>query len=411
MKTYGHYDVVVVGGGTAGVMAAIAAARTGAKTLLIEQFGSIGGVLSFGMGFLGASDGEGCRALGGIGGELVDRLQQQGAATRISADPLFGSVMGQDPEVTKLVLTDMALDSGVRLLLHTFVPDVLVSEADASGTARLSGIVIANKAGLQIVTASGFVDCTGDADLVARAGGRFTLGRQADARTQPASCIFRVGGVDLDQLWGYLETHPDEMSAPAGWSGQSHDIDHLRRTPGAHLEGLAALIRQARNAGDFTIQKDSMGLFTFPGQNIVGVNVTRVQGIDPTNPDDITRAEIKSRRQMMEATRFLQRYVPGFKSAFIVAAPGQIGVRESRHIEGPYVLDKGDILGGRNFDDRIGRGAYPLDIHDVGAKSGGAGGGITHFKINRSYSIPARSLEAPWTGKRLGWRSRHQCHT
>jgi hypothetical protein len=125
--------------------------------------------------------------------------------------------------------------------------------------------------------------------------------------------------------------------------------------------------------------------------------VTRVQGVNGADPDDLTRAEIESRRQMLEAIRFLRKYIPGFEAAYIVSSPTQIGVRESRHIAGAYTLDKEDILGGVDFPDRIGRGAYPLDIHDV--RPGGGvlnavvrGGGIQHWKIQRSYSIPVRAL-------------------
>lgn len=391
MKVRGSYDVVVTGGGTAGAIAAIAAARLGARTLLVEQYGSIGGVLAFGMGFLGAADAEGYWALGGIGRELVDRLAGLSGATQVTIDPLFGSVVGQDPELTKIVLTDMCLEAGVQLLLHTFVADVL------KGGARIEGLVLANKSGLEIALAKAVVDCTGDADVVARGGGEFTFGRSGDLLAQPVSCIFRVGGVDVDRVWDYLEASPDEMSAPPGWSGQSHNAEYLRGTPGAHMEGFQRLIAKAREAGDFTIGKELLGMYTFPGQNVVGINVTRVQGVNGTDPDDVTRAEIETRRQMLQAVRFLVKYVPGFEKAYIVSAPAQIGVRESRHVKGSYTLDKDDIIGGTDFPDRIGRGAYPLDIHDV--KPGTAalntvvkGSGIEHWKIHRSYSVPVRAL-------------------
>lgn len=391
MKVRGKYDVVVCGGGTAGAIAAVAAARQGAKTLVIEQYGSIGGVLSFGMGFLGAADAEGYRALGGIGGELLDKLASINGATSITIDPLFGSVVGQDPELTKIVLVDLALEAGVKFLLHTFVADVLVNKG------RVEGVLVANKNGIEIIQCKTIVDCTGDADIVARSGAEFTFGRTQDALTQPVSCIFRVGGVELDKIWDYLDANPDEMSAPAGWSGQAHDVGYLRRTPGAHLEGLQKLIGKAREAGDFTIRKESLGMYTFPGQNVVGINVTRVQGVNGTDPDDVTRAEIESRRQMLEALRFLRKYVPGFTGSYIVSTPMQIGVRESRHIKGGYTLTKDDIIDGVDFEDRIGRGAYPLDIHDVGANKRTmnvttSGAGISHWKIHKSYAVPVRCL-------------------
>jgi glycine/D-amino acid oxidase-like deaminating enzyme len=391
MRLRGDYDVVVAGGGTAGAIAAIASARTGAKTLLVEQYGNIGGILNLGMAFLGSSDHEGYKALGGIGGDLLDRLIALDGGTNITVDSLFGSVAGQDPELTKLTLVEMAQEAGVEFLLHTFVADVLMDKS------RIKGIMVANKGGLEIITAKAFVDCTGDADLTARANGQFTFGRQGDSLTQPVSSIIRVGGVELDKIWDYLDSHPEDMSTPDGWSGASYNVGYLRNTPGATVEGFRKLIVKAQEAGDYDIPRDRLGINTFPNRNEVTVNITRVHGIDGTNPDDITRAEIETQKQTSQVIRFLRKYVPGFESARIIASPYQVGVRESRHIKGTYTLDKDDVLSGRNFDDQIGRGAYPLDVHDVkpGAEVLGnsvGGGGVTLWKINQSYGIPARCL-------------------
>src|SRR5690349_22603025 len=164
MRVRDGYDVVVVGGGTAGAIAGIAAARTGARTLLVEQYGSLGGVLTLGMSLKGVNDGDGYKAMGGIGEELIARARADGAATTIvSAHPRHGSIMGQDPEAMKLQLMAMVRESGLDLLLHAFLVDALRHD----GT--LQAIQVAAKAGLEIIPAKCFVDCTGDADLAARA--------------------------------------------------------------------------------------------------------------------------------------------------------------------------------------------------------------------------------------------------
>lgn len=391
MRMGRDYDVVVAGAGTAGAIAAIAAARTGAGTLVVEQYGSVGGILATGMALLGSSDYEGYRALGGIGGELQDRLAASGGGTGITVDSLYGSVAGHDPEMTKLTLLKMAIESGVDFLLHTFVADVLMDGK------RIKGLLVANKGGLEIIRAKCFVDCTGDADLTALAGGAYTFGREQDSLTQPVSAIFRVGGVDLDRMWDYLDENPDEMGAPEGYSGESYDVGYLRNTPGSTMEGFHKLITKGREAGDYTLPKDGLAVVTLPNRGEVTINVTRVHGIDGTNPDDITRAEIETQKQTIETMRFLRKYVPGFEKARLIASPYQVGIRETRHITGAYTLTKEDILEGRSFDDQIGRGAYPLDVHDVkpGVEVFGhqvKGSGVTLWKINKSYGIPARCL-------------------
>src|SRR5690606_15133853 len=124
----------------------------------------------------------------------------------------FGSVAGHDPELTKLTLLEMADEAGVEFLLHSFVADVLMEGS------RVRGILLANKGGLEVVTADCFVDCTGDADVAARANGKFSFGRESDSLTQPVSAIFRVGGVDVEKIWDYLDNNPEDMKTPDGWT-------------------------------------------------------------------------------------------------------------------------------------------------------------------------------------------------
>jgi hypothetical protein len=389
MRVRDGYDVVVVGGGTSGAIAGIAAARTGARTLLVEQYGNLGGVLTLGMSLKGINDGEGRTALGGIGAELIERARAMEGATPVAAHPRHGSIMGQDPEALKLKLIEMVKQSGLSLLLHSFVVD-----ARMDGT-RIQGIRVANKAGLELIPAQCFVDCTGDGDLAARAGASFVYGREGDGLAQPVSAIFRVGGVVLDRTWAHLQDHPEDCEAPAGYNGDEYSIDKFRATPGVGVAGFRGLIRKARDAGDYTIPRDDMGFNPLPGRNEVTVNITRVHDIDGTNPDDLTRAEIESQLQILESLKFLRKYVPGFEGCYVVSSPFQVGIRETRHIQGGYVLTKDDVVTGRDFDDQVARGAYPLDIHDVGDaahKSAIKGGGTDLSKIDRSYGIPARCL-------------------
>ncbi|WP_298236577.1 FAD-dependent oxidoreductase [uncultured Azohydromonas sp.] len=393
MRLRQGYDVVVVGGGTAGAIAGIAAARTGARTLLVEQYGSLGGVLALGMSMKGVHDGAGRAALGGIGQELIERARAMEGATAVSAHPRHGSVMGQDPEALKLCLMEMVRTSGLQVLLHSFLVDALAD------TGHVQAVRLANKAGLEIVPARCFVDCTGDADLAATAGARFVFGREGDAKVQPVSAIFRVGGVELERTWAYLEAHPEDFETPPGYIGDEYSVAAFRSKPGVGVAGFRGLIRKARAAGDYTIPREDMGFNPLPGRREVTINITRVHGIDATDPDELTRAEIEGQRQILEGVRFLRQYVPGFEHCYVVSSPFQIGVRETRRIQGAYVLTREDVLAGRDFPDQVARGAYPLDIHDVGqggAAAAGqvAGGGTDLSRLERSYGIPARCLVA-----------------
>jgi hypothetical protein len=228
-------------------------------------------------------------------------------------------------------------------------------------------------------------------------GASFIYGREADGLVQPVSAIFRVGGVELDKTWAYLEQHPEDFEAPEGYTGDEYSVGKFRNTPGVGAAGFRSLIRKARDAGDYHIPRDDMGFNPLPGRREVTINITRVHGIDGTDPDDLTRAEIESQLQILEGTRFLRKYVPGFEDCYVVSSPFQVGIRETRHVKGGYVLTEEDVFAGRDFDDQVARGAYPLDIHDVSRQAPRdpgaiAGGGTDLSKINRSYGIPARCL-------------------
>lgn len=389
-------EVVVVGGGTAGAVAAIAAGRTGANTLLVEQYGQIGGMTSAGMTYLGFLDGEGRQAVRGIAQELFDRLIPLNAATRHIADPLRGSVTQADPEMLRHMLLEMLAEHEVRLLLHAFLADVLLDRG------LLQGIVVETKGGRQVIPAKVVVDTTGDADVAARAGAPFELGRPEDGRTQPVSRIFRMGNVHLDRIYAYLREHPEEFIVPEGWTppaGRKYGVDYLEETPGTTIL-LQHVVQAAQNAGTANLPKNVISIYTPPhrsGPAEVALNATRVHGIDATDPDQLTRAELETEKQVMEVFRFLKKNIPGFEEARLVGTPYQVGVRETRRIVGEYMLTADDVLRGADFPDAVARGAYPLDIHDVARNTTVMhrqvhGKSETMVVLPRSYAIPYRSL-------------------
>lgn len=391
MRTRPEVDVLVCGGGTAGAIAAIAAARTGAGTLLIEQSGGVGGMASTGMSFLGVSDSSGRRALGGIGAEVFDRLTAVGAAFTDRPDKQVGSVTVADPVALQRVLLEMLVEGGVQFLFHAICVDVLMD-----GNC-VRGVLVADKAGLEVIPSRATVDATGDADIAARSGAHFVLGRHADGAMQPVTRIFRMAGVDVAKMLAYLREHPEEMSLPDRWQGgldyESGDLE----TPSVVLDAFPTLVAEARAAGVLTVPRDRIGVETGPLPGVVTINATRVHGIDGTDPDALSRAEVETRRQMYEVVEFLRRRVPGFKRAWLLDTSPRVGVRESRHIAGQYVLTLDDVLTGRDFPDTVARGAYPLDLHDLhpGAEVLGStvgGHGVTLRPIDRAYGIPFRCL-------------------
>ena len=390
MRTRAEADVVVCGGGTAGAIAAIAAARTGARTLLVDQYGRVGGMASTGMSFLGVSDAGGRRALGGIGAEMFERLQTLGAAFADRPDKQVGSVTVADPLALQHVLLTMLVEAGVRFLLHTVCADALVEER------RVRGLVLANKAGIELLPARAIVDATGDGDVAARAGARFVLGRGRDGVMQPATRIFRVAGVDIETMFAYLREHPEEMDLPERWDGSGYTAEDLRTTS-VVMDAFPTLVARSRAAGELTVPRDRIGVETGPVPGVVTINATRVHGVDGTDPDAVSLAEIESQRQMFDVVQFLRRRVPGFERAWLLDSAYQLGVRETRHILGGYTLTLDDVLSGRDFPDTVARGAYPVDLHDVhaGAEVLGTtvgGGGVTLRRIERAYGIPFRCL-------------------
>ncbi len=222
------YDVLIVGGGTAGAIAGIASARTGARTLVVESAGYLGGILSFGMSLIGSVDNDGRWALGGIGRELADRLKAKGEATAAQMSPLWNSILAQAPEATRIELLRMCEESGANLLLHTMLVDAVTTGG------HVTHVVVANKAGLEVIPASVFVDASGDADLVARAGGEWYFGRQEDGLAQPSSRIFMVGGVRFSETLEHLEDAPTvlrhfyEILRPGGLSAPRTPIWSIR---------------------------------------------------------------------------------------------------------------------------------------------------------------------------------------
>ncbi|MER5738379.1 MULTISPECIES: FAD-dependent oxidoreductase [unclassified Streptomyces] len=374
----GSTQVLVVGGGPAGIGAAIGAADAGAEVVLVERYGFLGGnataalvmpLMSFhnevkqavagdATRLLPPDHGEGEPVVGGVLWTLLDQLVRAGAAIRPSVET--GYTVPFDAELFKIVLYDLLEKHEVRTLLHAF----------ASGVVPLPERVRAvfeTKSGPVVIDADVIVDCTGDGDLAAAAGAAYEIGRPEDGWTQPMTLMFRIVRFDQEEFAGYARSHPDQ------WKG---------------VHGLWDLVRAATDAGELDLPREDILFFATPNDGEVAVNSTRVTEVLGTSVWDLTRAEFAAHRQMEQISRFLRSRVPGFARSYVAQSGVQVGVRETRRIAGAYELTGEDVLGARTFDDAIARGAYPVDIHNP------SGRGTTLRRLPRgaSYDIPLRCL-------------------
>ncbi len=346
-------DVLVVGGGNAGCAAAIAAARHGAKTLLVERYGFLGGTATAAMvgpwmTFHSGSK----RIVGGIAQEIVERLQRMGGSpghVHDSSD-YVSTITPFDPEIHKALLFEMMREAGVDLLLHAYFVRAVCRANEVEGA------VFATVAGEREYRAAFTIDSTADAYVAASAGVATQQGDER-GRVQPASLMFRLSHVDLSKTATYVRMHPDQMRT----SLKAHERVAPAMTA---VAGLYDLWNDALEHGEITVPRELVSFFITPYPDEVTVNMTRVTNVDPLDPDDLTRAEVEAREQVMQLLEFFRKRVPGFEFARIAATGTQIGVRESRRIAGEYTLTRDDVLQGRHFHDAVARSAYPIDIHN-----------------------------------------------
>jgi glycine/D-amino acid oxidase-like deaminating enzyme len=320
-------DVLVVGSGSAGATAAIAAARMGVRTTLVERYGFCGGistqVLDTFYGFY--TPGRTPRkVVGGIADEVVGELTRRGVAFERPNTYGAGTGITYNPEVLKVVWETLARRAGVRLLYHTLCVDV-VREGRAIRRA-----VLVNRGGFFSLRARVVVDASGDGDLAARAGA--PVEQEAPERLQAMTTTFRLANVDVER---------------ASRVSRQEFLAHIAAAAGSGY-------RLPRREGS---------VHRTPEPGVVAANMTRVQGLDPTDPVQLTEAEVEGRAQALEYVRFLRDRIPGYEDARLIWLSTQIGIRESRRIVGEYRLTRDDVLGARRFEDAIAQCGAPIEEH------------------------------------------------
>jgi len=329
LPVHDEVDVLVCGGGPAGFAAAVAAARTGADVLLIEQTNCLGGIATAGGHnhiCLFTEWGTDVRIVGGVAYEMAERVETLGYGR------ITGGNVDFELEGMKLALEQMAGEAGVKLLYHTLFADALVAEEAVVGAA------IQNKSGRQAVRARRVIDATGDADVAASAGAPYEIGRPGDGACQPATLMFTIGGVDWQRV--------------SDFRGNNHELKDV----------WAA----AQDAGDMApFQSVVMGWWWTPTRpDQVGVNFTHLVGADATDAASITAATIEGRRQAFAMIPVFRKYVPGMENCYLVSTAALLGTRESRRIVGQVVLTEDDLLARRDWPDAVGYGSFFIDIHN-----------------------------------------------
>lgn len=341
--------IMVCGGGPAGCAAAISAARLGAEVTLIESYGFLGGMGTAALvqPWMGYYNGN-TKVIGGIFDEIVNKLKEYNAFKKSEH---FGNIhYCFDQEILKYVLQEMCLKEKVKILFHSFITGVEKDEF------FIKGINVESKNGRELRKGDIFIDCTGDADVAYLAGFACEKGRKKDGLLQPVTLNFRIDNVDITAMPPREEINNKYMDA--------------------------------KNKGSINNPRENILWFDTPHKNSIHFNTTRVNKIDGTNREDLTKAEIESRRQMLEVFEFLRQNISGFENSYIAVSGPAIGVRETRRIIGDYILTEDDILGAKKFEDAVASGCYAVDIHNPE----GAGTVIKKLEPETYYNIPYRCL-------------------
>lgn len=340
-------DVLVIGGGMSGCSAAVAAARQGARTLLVERWGFLGGTATAamvgcicGVYTCGPTSSQEQIIFGQVQ-DLMDRLEARSAGFK------YRHRYQLEHETLKLVLDEWLLDAGAGLLFQSVVTNALVEDG------AITGVIVESKGGRSAIRATVVIDASGDADVAAAAGAPWVIGDDLQAPTY----VFYMGNVDIDKAMAIPE--PD-------------------------LKGLLA---DAMARGEFVFPRVSGSYSPSPKPGTVHVNMTRTPGVNGIDPESLTRGHVEGRRQIRDFIRFLTSYVAGFEKAHLDSIAPQLGIRETRRVTGEYVLTRDDVLGAGKFEDAICRSSWPVEDHTHGLDTV-----RLHLRDDDYYHVPYRCL-------------------
>lgn len=418
MELFGEYDVVVVGGGVSGCSAAIASARCGANTLLIERFGILGGIMNVsgppGWAYSHLWNNAGETIIAGIVEETHHRLEKEGHALPYPKpeDRELDAYAFIDPDWWGLLIFQMMTENKVNLLLHSLAVD-LVKRDNA-----VTGVIVENTAGRQLVSGKVIIEATGEGDMAVRAGVPFTKIDRKKEEIDPPSITFHMDGMDWDKVTAYLKANPDEFLPPRPNASAEEQARRQKRIEGllncnTILDLVRAgtlgtitfhkLTRQALENGDFHPYGDLGFFFTARDAGVIQPvfqHSAQVHDCDTTDVRELTAGEVEARRQTAIALKAVRKYLPGFENAYFTRLTSFMRTREGRHFVGDYQMQFDDVVEARKFKDVIGKSAMPVSVSGP-FHSASFPGEAMNIATNRtlgrpkdggSYDLPYRSL-------------------
>ena len=374
-------DLLVVGGGPAGVCAAVAAARQGLKVVLADSGNCLGGMGTKGLvgPFMTCYDASGENMIiRGLFEEIVDRLIAEGGALHpsgIRQGTEFTAWISEghdhctpfDPEILKKVYDRICAEAGVKVLFHAnFLSPIMKGR-------KICGALLLTPSGVEAARAKMVIDATGDGTVAFRAGAPCVFGDPDNNRVQPASLFFRINNVDTDRLIADVVPH----------------LPEFRRVNGVSYRCLHWRVAEAEAAGEWDLARKSVNIWRSVEKDQWVINCTRIHGVDATNCENLSAAEVEGRRQVEELMNFFHKYVPGCEKATLMGTGSTMGIRESRHVHGDLILPVDDLINGVIPEDNILLSANSIDVH--GAMGGPAGGLYMPIKKNM-YGVPYRCL-------------------
>ena len=346
------YDLIVVGGGPGGLPAAIAAARAGLKTLLVERSAALGGLANSGLPLLGFVDRAGDHVLGGIPQEFVDRLTEVNGTMGHMPCPIHNSLTIINPHWFRIISFEMCQEAGVDVLLYAELMDVRMEDGG------VREITVLCRGETRRFAAPMFIDATGDACLARRAG---AMCRKND-KLQPPSLTFTVGNINKERFLAYLEAHPESAKLPDTY-GMTQTRSQFFGAKAFVFTGFAELIAAARENHDYSLPRDRIIFMTLgePGQ--VLINTTRANGVDTSDYDSVMQGEFECHRQIRELMLFFKKYAPGFEECYLASVSPCLGSRESWRIVGQKTLTADALVNCDIPEDTVTLAGYNVDVH------------------------------------------------
>ncbi|MFV0413226.1 MAG: FAD-dependent oxidoreductase [Oscillospiraceae bacterium] len=370
--------VAVIGAGPGGMAAAVAAARQGARVVLVERMGFLGGQLGSGLPFLAFMDMQKRRIVGGLAQQMVDRLAEIGGTDNHLYCPFHLSVTNMNQFYTRIICFEWAKQYGIEVLLHCELSGARVENG------KLLSVTVTGKGAPIELEADVFIDATGDGDLGYMAGAGYEKGQEDTGELQPPTLMFNLSGVNFEEFTGYLEKHPEELPYGMGLTHirEGYDAEYFRRNRGYVFFGLKALMKRLHAEGNCPVDRDTVIYIQQPMPGTVAVNTIRILNFDGSDIHDLSRGEMEAHLQILPLIQMLKAHVPGFENAYLTSVNPGIGVRESRRIMGIRKLQHPDAVAGLVPEDAIAIFSYFIDIHS------GTGSKTYTQSIHTPYGVP-----------------------